>query len=99
MIKSQGNRIPVFAGPRLLELADPQRVQVLLRAPNVRAILRHKKTLVELQVMDHGDSSRIAPRWGNPQKLSHNSETPTNVQGVWELKRLPPILAPDTGIK
>jgi hypothetical protein len=26
---------------------------------------------------------------GNPQKLSHNAETPDNPHGVWAFKRLP----------
>ena len=87
MFKPQGNRIPVFAGPRLLEMADPQRVGVLLLAPNVRPILRHKKTLVELQIEDYGDSSRIPPKWGKPQKLSTDFEADDNPHGVWKLKR------------
>ena len=89
MLRPQGDRIPVFAGPRLLEMADPQRVRVLLLAPNVRPILRHKRTLVELQVEDHGDSSRIPPKWGKPHKLSTNLEADDNPHGVWKFKRIP----------
>jgi hypothetical protein len=76
-----------MAGPRLLEMADPQRVEVLLLAPNVRPILRHKKTLVELQIEDYGDSSRIPPKWGKPQKLSTNLEGDDNPPTVWKFKR------------
>jgi hypothetical protein len=78
-----------MAGPRLLEMADPQRVEVLLLAPNVRPILRHKKTLVELQIEDYGDSSRIPPKWGKPQKLSTDFEADDNPPTVWKFKRFP----------
>lgn len=83
-----GNRIPVTAGPRLVEMADPQRVGVLLRAPNVRPILRHKRTIVELQILDYGDSSRVPPKWGRPQKLSTNLEADDNPARVWKFKRI-----------
>lgn len=83
----RGLKIPVMAGPRLLEMADPQRAMVLMRAPNVRAIWRHKRTIVELQVLDYGDSSHVAPKWGKPQKLSTNLESDDNPRGVWKFKR------------
>jgi hypothetical protein len=69
-------------------MADSQRVQALLQAPNVRAILRHKRTLVELQILDYGDSSRVPAKWGNSQKLSTNLEADDNPRGVWKLKTL-----------
>lgn len=69
-------------------MADPARVEVLLRAPNVRPILRHKRVLVEIQLEDFGDSSRIPPKWGRPLKLSTNLETDDNPPRVWALKRI-----------
>jgi hypothetical protein len=67
--KARNGKIPVTSGPRLLEWADPQRAAALLRAPNVRPILKHKKYLVEIQVLVHGDDSRVRRREGNPQAL------------------------------
>lgn len=88
MLRPQNNRIPVTAGPRLLEMADPQRVEALMRAPNVIAIRRHKRNIVELQIVDYGDSSRIPPKWGRPQKLTTNLEADDNPARVWKFKRL-----------
>lgn len=88
MLRPHGNRIPVTAGPRLLEMADPQRVQMLLLAPNVRPIFKHKRTIVELQVQDYGDSLRVAPKCGNPQKLSTDLESDDNPAGTWKFKRI-----------
>jgi hypothetical protein len=87
VLRPQNNRIPVTAGPRLLEMADPQRVESLMRAPNVR-VLRYRHTIVEVQVTDYGDSSRIPPRWGNPMRLSNDSPSDDNPPRVWKLKRL-----------
>jgi hypothetical protein len=39
--------------------------------------------------MDFGDNLRLPSRYGNPQRLSHNSETPENPRRVWSFKRLP----------
>jgi hypothetical protein len=72
-------------------MADPRRVEILMRAPNVRAILRHKRVLVELQIIDHGESFRVPPKWGRPQKLSTNLESEDNPRGAWKFKRLPVI--------
>lgn len=82
------SRIPVMAGPRLVEMADPQRVEALLRARNVIAVRRHKRNIVELQLCDFGDSARIPPKWGKPQKLSTSLECDDNPHGVWKFKRL-----------
>jgi hypothetical protein len=81
------SRIPVTAGPRLVEMADAQRAEVLARAPNVRA-LRYKRNIVELQIVDYGDSYRVPPKWGNPQQLSTDSESDDNPARVWKLKRI-----------
>lgn len=88
MLRPMNSRIPVTAGPRLVEMADPQRVEFLLRAPNVHVIRRHKRTIVEIQLLDHGDASRVPPKWGNPQKLSTNLESEDNARGAWKFKNL-----------
>lgn len=90
MLRAQNSRIPVTAGPRLVEMADPSRVEVLLRAPNVKP-LRYKRVIVELQILDYGDAARIPPKWGNPQKRSTNLECDDNPARTWKLKRLPDI--------
>lgn len=87
MLKPVNGRIPVTAGPRLLEMADPQRALALMGAPNVK-VLRYKRTIVELQLLDHGESYRIPPKLGNPQKLSTDLESDDNPANVWKLKRL-----------
>jgi hypothetical protein len=69
-------------------MADPQRVEALMRAPNVIAIRRHKRNIVELQIVDYGDCSRIPPKWGKPQKLSTNLEADDNPARVWKFKSL-----------
>jgi hypothetical protein len=81
-------RVPVMAGPRLMEMADPARVNFLLRGNNVRAVWRHRKYLVEIQLLDFGDSSRVPGKWGCPQKLTTNLETDENPPRVWMFKRL-----------
>jgi hypothetical protein len=83
------SRVPVTAGPRLVEMADPARVEALLQAPNVRPILRHKRILVEIQLLDYGDNSRVPPKWGNPQKLSTDLEAADNPARVWKFKQFP----------
>jgi hypothetical protein len=87
VLKPVNGRIPVTAGPRLVEMADAQRAEVLARAPNVRA-LRYRRNIVELQIVDYGDSSRIPPKWGNPQKLSSNREADDNPPRVWKFKSI-----------
>jgi hypothetical protein len=68
-------------------MADPQRVQVLALAPNVK-VLRYKRAIVELQLVDFGDSSRVPAKMGRPQKLSTNFESDDNPARVWKFKRL-----------
>src|SRR5262249_47333592 len=94
MFRPQSNRIPVMAGPRCVEFAGPARVQKLIGASNVK-IIRKRKTgsIVEIQLLEYGDDSRIPSKWGNPQKLSTDYETPDNPHGVWTLKRLPAVSA------
>jgi hypothetical protein len=89
MFRPQSNRILVMAGPRCIEFADPARVQKLIGASNVK-VIRKRKTgrIVEIQLLEYGDDSRTPSKCGNPQKLSHNHETPDNPPGVWTLKKL-----------
>jgi len=98
MFHPQSNRIPVMAGSRVIEFADPARVQKLIRASNVKVIRKRKTgTVVEIQLQECGDDSRTHSKWGNPQKLSHNSETADNPPRVWTLKRLPDPSATESG--
>jgi hypothetical protein len=43
--------------------------------------------------MDFGDNLRLPSKYGNPQRLSHNHETPDNPHGVWTLKKLADVSA------
>jgi hypothetical protein len=83
-------RILVSAGPRIVEIAGPERVRQLLTAPNAVTVRKRKTgAVVAIQLLDFGDNLRIPSKYGNPQKLSHNSETPENPRRVWTFKRLP----------
>ena len=83
-------RILVTAGPRIVEIAGPERVRQLLAAPNAVAVRKRKTgAIVAIQLLDFGDNLRIPSKYGNPQRLSHNAETPENPSRVWALKRLP----------
>jgi hypothetical protein len=92
VIQPRGNRVPVTCGPRLIEFAGPERARCLLMAPNARAVFKRKtKALVCIVLEGHGDDSRLHERDGNPQRLSHNHETPENPNRVWTFKRLEPV--------
>ena len=84
-------RILVTAGPRIVEIAGPERVRQLLAAPNAVAVRKRKTgAIVAIQLLDFGDNLRIPSKYGNPQRLSHNAETPENPPRVWTFKRLEP---------
>ena len=85
-------RILVTAGPRIVEIAGPERVRRLLSAPNVK-IIRKRKTgaIGAIQLLEWGDDSRLHTRDGNPRKLSHCHETPENPPRAWAFKKLPPL--------
>jgi hypothetical protein len=84
-------RIPVVSGPRLLEKAALERVLALLAAPNAVPVrVRKTHAIAAIKLVAHGDDEPLSPRSGNPQRLSHDSETDENPQGVWTFKRLPP---------
>jgi hypothetical protein len=83
-------RILVTAGPRIVEIAGPERVRQLLAAPNAVAVRKRKTgAIVAIQLLDYGDNLRVPSKYGNPQRLSYNHETPDNPHGVWTFKRLP----------
>jgi hypothetical protein len=89
VIRPRGGRVPVTAGPRLIEFAGPERVRSLLLAPNARAVRQRKTQAIVAIVLDcYGDDSRLHTRGGNPQKLSHNAETAENPPRVWTFKKL-----------
>jgi hypothetical protein len=48
------------------------------------------KAIAAIEIVTCGDDSRLRPRSGNPQALSHDSETDENPRGVWMFKKLPP---------
>ena len=90
MIRRDG-RIPVRAGPRLIEFAGPERVRRLLQAPNARIVRKHKtKEIVCIVLEPYGDDYRVHEHNGNPQRLSHNHETPENPNRVWTFKKIEP---------
>ena len=85
-------RVPVFSGPRCLELADPSRVRVLLRAPNAKPVRRRKdKCIVEIQMSSVSDDTALKPTDANPRRHSHNHAVDKpdwtgNPERVWTLK-------------
>jgi hypothetical protein len=82
-----------MAGSRILEMADEARLHVILRAPNAVPVLRHKRTIVEVQLLEFADCSRIPPKLGNPQKLSTLPSPAEDEPRVWRFKRIVPPLA------
>jgi len=87
----QAQKIPIMAGPRCIERAGPERLLRLAGAPNIQ-VVRQRKTgnIVEVQVLEFGDDSRLPSKYGNPFKLSTDYETPDNPPNVWTLKKLFP---------
>jgi hypothetical protein len=78
-----------MAGPRCIEFAGPARVQRLVQAANVK-IVRKRKTgnIVEIQLLEYGDDSRLPGKWGNPQATSTRAESDDNPPNVWTLKKV-----------
>jgi hypothetical protein len=71
-------------------MAGPERVLALLEAPNAVPVrVRKTKAIAAIQLLAHGADTRLQPRYGNPQALSHDSETDENPRGVWMFKKLP----------
>jgi hypothetical protein len=62
-------RVLVTAGPRIVEIAGPERVRQLLAAPNAVAVRKRKTgAIVAIQLLDFGDNLRLPSRYGNPQR-------------------------------
>jgi len=84
-------KIPIMSGPRCIERASPERLLRIAKAPNVLVVRQRKTgTIVEVQVLEFGDDSRLPSKWSNPLKLSTNHETCDNPRCVWTLKKLFP---------
>lgn len=87
-------RVPVFSGPRCLEYADQARLRVLMQAPNIEVVRRHKdKRIVELQMLSMGDESALKDGQGNPRRHSHDHEVDRtdwtgNPNRCWTLKAI-----------
>ena len=82
-------RVPVFAGPRCIEYAGPERLVRLLAAPNAIPIIQHKtKTVVRVELLSYGDDTRLKSKQTNAQNLTYRSEDEWNPPGVLALKRL-----------
>jgi hypothetical protein len=87
-------RVLVTAGPRIIEIAGPERVLQLLTAPNAVAVRKLKTgAIVAIELREWGDDLRLHARDGNPQKLSHCHETPENPPRVWTFKSMPAPVA------
>jgi hypothetical protein len=85
-------RVKICCGPRLLELAGPERVRELLKGQNAKPVVARKTgRVVAIELLEYGNDTRLRSRSGNPQALSHDVETDTNPRGVWALKKLPLI--------
>jgi len=78
-----------MSGPRLIEMAGPERVRSLMHAPNaVVSLVRKTRAIAAIELLSYGDDSRRKPAQDNPQKLSVVTETDDNPRGVWMLKHL-----------
>jgi hypothetical protein len=92
VIRPRDGRIPVTAGPRLIEFAGPERVRCLLQAPNARIVRQHKDRAIVCIVLEpYGDDCRVHEHNGNPQRLSHNHESAENPNRVWTFKKIEPV--------
>ena len=60
----------------------------------MKPIIKKKtEAIVVLELLPHGDDTRLQPRYGNPQALVHDAETDENPRRCWTFKRLPPETA------
>jgi hypothetical protein len=81
--------IPVMSGARCIEMAGPERARRLAQMANVRVIRRHRDgTIVEIQLLDYADDSRVPPRNGNPLRLSTSFGNEQNPPNVWHHKKI-----------
>jgi len=78
-----------MSGLRCLELAGPERMRRLAESSNVHLVRRRSsRQVVEIQISDQGDYSRVPASHGNPLSYSHKHETATNPEKVWTLKHI-----------
>jgi hypothetical protein len=93
-LASERRGVPVMTGLRCTELAGPERVKQLLKSPNVVPIRRRKDNqVVELQVQDRADDSRVPAHQGNPLKYTFLEELESSAP-IHTLKRLPDFTRP-----
>lgn len=63
-----------------------------MQGSNVKVIRRRKDQAVACILLEeYGDDARLHARGGDPQKLSHCSETTENPPRVWTFKKLRPF--------
>ena len=86
-------RIPVFSGPRCIELAGMARAQRILQAPNAIATRskkgKFKGQVIRIDLTEFSDDSRLIIHRGNPRRYSHDRETQDNPARCWTLRHLP----------
>lgn len=85
-------RVPVFAGPKIIEFADPVRLRRILQARNAKAVRRRRdRAIVQVNIFAVGDDTAWNPEHprGNPRRYSHDHENPDNPRGTWKLRYLP----------
>jgi hypothetical protein len=71
-------------------MAGAERVRALLDAPNAVPVrVRKTQAIAAIQLVAHGDDTRLQPHSGNPQALSHHAASDENPPNVWTFKRLP----------
>jgi hypothetical protein len=79
-----------MAGSRCLELAGPSRVQRLAQHANVEVIRRRKDSkVVEIQVRDRGDDSRLPAHTSNPLAYVYREEVVKGLAPIFVLKHIP----------
>jgi hypothetical protein len=83
-------RIPVFVGPRCIEIADEARARQLAKASNSQVVRRRKdRQIVQINLLDQGADKPLDHPKGNPRRYSHDHENEHNPPQVWTLRRLP----------
>jgi len=77
----------VFAGPKCIEFAGPERVAWLVKAHNAVPVIQRKtRNVVEVQLLDYGDCTRLPAHTANDQTYTYRFEDDSNPRGVWSLK-------------
>lgn len=84
-----------MSGGAVIEIVDPERARVVLKAPNAIPMpLTRQKLIAAIELLDYGADWRYKPAWNNPRKDVLKSETDYNPPNVWAFKRFS-----ETGIK